>query len=112
MIALIYQFTLNTIMLIIVCVLGVSGEISSIGFYSDVMVFRTLTYGGVAVGNMILLNEDYDNEWIQHEYGHLKQERMLNVLYLPIVGIPSVIARLTQTYMWPETWADELGRTP
>lgn len=58
-----------------------------------------------------------------HEYGHTFQSRMLGPLYLPIVGLPSMLralyARLyrRRTGRWwpryfdgyPERWADRLG---
>ncbi len=58
-----------------------------------------------------------------HEYGHALQSRMLGPLYLPIVGVPSVLRVAYASAQWivtrqpwdgyydgfPESWADRLG---
>jgi hypothetical protein len=59
----------------------------------------------------------------RHEYGHTIQSRALGPLYLPLVGLPSVLRALyarwyrRRTGQWwpryfdgyPEDWADRLG---
>jgi hypothetical protein len=59
----------------------------------------------------------------QHEYGHSVQSRILGPLYLPVVGLPSVVRNLygrlyrrRTGHPWlryydgfPERWADRLG---
>lgn len=59
----------------------------------------------------------------EHEYGHTFQSRWLGPLYLPVVGVPSVLRnvysvgyhlvtrRRWQGYFdgFPEDWADRLG---
>lgn len=59
----------------------------------------------------------------EHEYGHTRQSRLLGPLYLPVVGLPSVMRnvyafayRLVKGRRWlgyydgfPEDWADRLG---
>lgn len=59
----------------------------------------------------------------RHEYGHTIQSRLLGPLYLPLVGLPSVLRALyarayrRRTGRWwpryfdgyPENWADRLG---
>lgn len=58
-----------------------------------------------------------------HEYGHARQSRLLGPLYLPVVGVPSVmrVAYASMQYLvtrkpwdgyydgFPENWADRLG---
>ena len=87
---------------------------------------------GVSLGEYIILDLVYKSvgpihlaKTVKHEYGHTKQSRMLGVLYLIVVGIPSatrnVIDRIfhknwsyeksTKWYYghYPENWADKLG---
>jgi hypothetical protein len=56
-----------------------------------------------------------------HEWGHFVQSCMLGPLYIPIVGIPSIIGQIrfnrskSRTVLeyysrYPEAWADRLGR--
>ena len=74
---------------------------------------------GASLGRYIVL-KPYDNmTTVRHEYGHVRQSRMLGPLYLIVVGIPSAInnlrSRRSQTVrnnyynMYPENWADKLG---
>jgi hypothetical protein len=58
-----------------------------------------------------------------HEYGHTFQSRWLGPLYLPVVGVPSVLRNVYAVAYreitgerwrgyfdgFPERWADELG---
>lgn len=108
----------GTVALIFAAILGVSGLVEDVQFHDGAMVVvpNTSQRWGLALGGIAFHTEANDPFYgpyaIAHERGHLKQEQLLGIFYLPIIGIPSVIARLTRTYMWPETWADELGRTP
>lgn len=67
------------------------------------------------------------DEWTRaHEYGHTFQSRWLGPLYLPLVGVPSVLrvvygiahreltgSRWTGYFDgYPERWADRLGGVP
>ena len=56
------------------------------------------------------------NSLFAHEYGHTKQSKILGPLYLPIVGLPSLIgngvAELGEhnhDYEWYEVWANQLS---
>ena len=108
-------FIQTTVALIFAAILGVSGLIEDVQFHGGTMVVvpDTGERWGLALGGMVFTTEANNPFWgpktIAHEQGHLKQEQLLGALYLPIVGIPSVIARLTRTYGWTEQWADELG---
>ena len=53
---------------------------------------------------------------VMHEYGHIRQSRMLGWLYLIVVGIPSALWALfyngpKEGYyrFYTERWADRLG---
>lgn len=81
--------------------------------------------GGIALGEQILLNDLWVrypvvyHQTSKHEYGHIRQSRMLGPLYLIVVGLPSItFASLTALRIlkskdyykrYPENWADRLG---
>lgn len=46
--------------------------------------------GGVTLGEYIFLYTDNANS-VLHEYGHVKQSRILGPLFLFVIGIPSII---------------------
>lgn len=74
---------------------------------------------GASLGRYIVLKPHHSMTTIRHEYGHVRQSRMLGPLYLFVVGIPSAInnlrsrkdAKVYENYynMYPENWADKLG---
>ena len=78
--------------------------------------------GGVSLGEFVFLaNEStLDTRMLSHEIGHRKQSRILGWLYLPVIGLPSVIwAVCFKRYrirnnvgyysFYTESWADRLG---
>ena len=86
--------------------------------------------GAVSLGLFVFFSTK-DNRYVpvgpenrDHEYGHSVQSRLLGPLYLPVVGVPSVMRvfwamghfaatgrRWAHYYDgFPERWADELGR--
>ncbi len=62
----------------------------------------------------------YDGKIIAHEYGHSLQSLYLGWLYLPLVGLPSMVRSIIwnkygldrERYFnaFPEKWADKLGK--
>ena len=65
--------------------------------------------------------EDYKRTLV-HEYGHTVQSAILGVLFLPVVGIPSMLWAVTPAFkryrrekrvsyyrFYPERWANSLG---
>lgn len=44
---------------------------------------------GVSLGKFIFAPDD--EEMLSHEYGHTRQSLFLGPLYLPVVGIPSIL---------------------
>lgn len=44
--------------------------------------------GGVTLGNYIVVN---NIKHLQHELGHTKQSKILGPLYIPVIGIPSLV---------------------
>lgn len=79
--------------------------------------------GSVTLGEYIFLCPSHygDKTVLQHERGHVIQSRILGWLYIPLIGIPSIIwAGCFETYrkkhkisyydFYTEKWADKLGR--
>lgn len=82
---------------------------------------------GVSLGNYIILNSTYseDIDSLNHELGHCIQSRLLGWLYLPLIGLPSLLGNIydrlfhkdweySRAVKWYynqpwEKWADELG---
>lgn len=78
--------------------------------------------GGISLGCYIFLDRffaELDGETLSHELGHCKQSKMLGWLYLPVVGLPSIIHASFYKYdpanpngyydFWTEAWADKIG---
>jgi hypothetical protein len=49
---------------------------------------------GVALGSIIIgtFHPQKDFEFLAHEYGHTLQSKILGPLYLPVIGIPSLVS--------------------
>lgn len=72
---------------------------------------------GISLGRYIVLSPKLEgNERVyRHEYGHTRQSLFFGPLYLPVIGVPSLIhAALHRSgdyyKFWTERWADRLGR--
>jgi hypothetical protein len=78
--------------------------------------------GAISLGKYIFIFSErmYRNDVINHEYGHCRQSLYLGWLYLPIIGLQSILwAALGQPlrkkygisyyWFWTEKWADKLG---
>ncbi len=80
-----------------------------------------------SLGLFVFLSDSLDaqrkEDVMIHEYGHTIQSLMLGVLYLPIIGVPSMIWCMTPYFQrkrirknisyysfYPERWADRLGK--
>ena len=92
------------------------------GVYRDVNVyFSNAMRGGISLGRYIFFNQGYtvNEKDLAHEYGHCLQSRRLGLLYLFVVGLPSIIHAAVYRYnsfdpngyyrYWCEAWADRLG---
>lgn len=75
---------------------------------------------GLSLGHFIFVHDDTDGRLVNHEYGHTRQSRYLGVLFLFVVGIPSIIwagcfgkyraaKRISYYSFYTEKWADKLG---
>ena len=111
----------TTVALIVVCILGVAGSVDSMTPYRDAFVIRTeVSQGGAAFGGFIFTSAtNTDAALMDHEYGHLLQNRAMGAAGLPLLTIGSVTAALLYSTgiltpaqydnAWPEAWATELG---
>nr|BCX01108.1 MAG: hypothetical protein KatS3mg041_1154 [Bacteroidota bacterium] len=46
---------------------------------------------GLALGRFIFLRAGCADQMLAHEYGHVRQSRLLGPLYLPVIGLPSLL---------------------
>ena len=76
--------------------------------------------GGISLGKYVIVRDvlkDYPGRTERHELGHARQSRMLGWLYLPLIGLPSLLwaawwneDRNRSYYsFYTERWADILG---
>lgn len=76
--------------------------------------------GGVSLGRYIVVPGYVSPKTLAHEWGHCRQSLILGWLYLPVVGLPSLLwawahsslrrLRTVSYYrFWTERWADRLG---
>lgn len=87
----------------------------------DVIVRRsTRMRGGISLGKYVIVSQWAQKKIVMHEYGHTRQSKMLGWLYLPFIGLPSIvwawmygniIKPTTNGYykFYTERWADKLG---
>ena len=85
--------------------------------FAEVYVFKVgFQRGAVSLGRYIFVDDYYKHKTIRHEYGHSIQSRYLGWLYLPIIGLPSIIwaciyKYTNKDYYWfyTEKWPDKLA---
>lgn len=79
---------------------------------------------GLSLGMFIFTAEDVSPAIRDHEYGHSLQSLILGPLYLPVIGLPSLVwanarrasrpwrsGRKDYYAFYPERWANRLGRS-
>ena len=75
---------------------------------------------GVSLGMFIFVSNIDNEKTIKHEYGHTIQSMILGVLYLLVIGLPSIIwagcfdkyrekHNISYYSLYTEKWADKLG---
>ncbi len=82
-------------------------------------IYKESFPGGITLGEYVVLGGGVSQEDIKHEYGHVRQSRMLGWLYLIVVGVPSLwhafwhdklwLRHKEYEHFWTERWADRLG---
>lgn len=98
------------------------GKKQSFYKYKDAYVTHvTGRWGAISLSCFIFADDVYfQSTMIKHEYGHTLQSKKLLVLYLPVIGIPSLAwNRLFRGYrmrnrksyydFYTESWANKLG---
>ncbi len=104
----------TTLMLIGICLLGVTGKIDGVIMYQDVLAIHADIRHAFAYGGFIVSGPNSEN-FLAHEYGHLLQERNYGLLYEVLVALPSLISALVSdsseihATRWFEVDATELG---
>lgn len=97
---------------------GISNAITLTMGWNEVCVYTipSKSLEGVSLGKYIIVSENFSDDTIMHEYGHCKQSMYLGWLYLPIIGLPSLIWNCIYQYtnkdyywLFCEKWADKLG---
>lgn len=96
---------------------GISNIITITKGWNEVCVYEIPEhFGCVSLGKYIIVCENATDTDIMHEYGHSKQSMYLGWLYLPIIGLPSLIWNCiyqytNKSYYWfyTEKWANKLG---
>lgn len=81
-----------------------------------------LPSGSVSLGDYIFLCPSHldDPDVLKHEQGHQKQSTILGWLYLPVIGLPSIVwagcfagyrkkHKVSYYDFYTEHWADKLG---
>lgn len=68
--------------------------------------------GGLTLGEFIFTNGP---QHVKHESGHVIQSRILGPLYLPVIGVSSLLHAAfhhckNYVHFWTEKWAEKLGR--
>lgn len=94
----------------------VKHKLGSIKFY-----YAKTFPGGITLGEYIIVGTKKEKT-VRHEFGHVKQSRILGPLYLPVIGLPSVIhagingiinccdkSPYGYYHLYTEAWANKLG---
>lgn len=84
--------------------------------FKDAIVRRSTKFlGGISLGKYIIVNQWAKRERVMHEYGHCVQSKRWGWLYLPVVGLSSLIHTMLckeESYLackfWTERRANEI----
>ena len=88
--------------------------------YKSAKVYVWNRKDGISLGEYIFVPSFADEDYIKHEYGHTVQSHYLGVLYLLVIGLPSIVwAGCFKSYrkkhgisyysFYTERWANTLG---
>lgn len=92
-------------------------DINAFGAINDATYYITdCIKGGVTLGEYIFLGAKASGKALTkyHEYGHVRQSRLLGPFYLIVIGLPSIIRAGLNLYkdyyaFYTESWADKWG---
>lgn len=83
----------------------------------DFTLYAKDTPGSVTLGRHIFISSRAGSNTIKHETGHVKQSQILGPLYLPLIGMPSILWAAIHKKIAPkksyysfytEKWANKL----
>lgn len=93
------------------------------GFFRGARLIGWKLGSSMALGMYIFLGRE-DLKLLHHEYGHTLQSAMLGPLYIPLIGLPSLVwaglpafekmrekKGISYYSFYCEKWADMLGKT-
>lgn len=100
--------------------------VKRVWFNEERTVWKTIDYtawklhSGLSLGPFVFVNKDASLDTLKHEDGHSMQSMMLGWLYLPVIGLPSLIwaclykmpainKKWSYYDFYTEKWADKLG---
>jgi hypothetical protein len=111
----------QTLLAVIIIALRRSRVTGREAYHNTAIIYLRDFPGGISLGRYIILNRRYkkNNNSKKHEYGHSVQSMYLGWLYLPVIGLPSILRVLIWKYRrldpkdyylgYPEDWANRLG---
>ena len=115
----VWQFPQNLVGVVFGCFLKGKRRLSGIhGIPPEIrLVGARNMRGGISLGNFVYLRPPVYERMARHEYGHCLQSRLLGPLYLPVIGLPSLLwaiwwhpGRPVGYYtFYTERWADRLA---
>jgi hypothetical protein len=88
--------------------------------YKGIDVYTGKFSGGISLGLYIIMDDDASENTKKHEWGHTRQSLRWGWLYLPIVGLTSIVWCTLHQYnktlnkkdydsIWPENMANKYG---
>lgn len=97
------------------------GKVEFIHYHKHAFIFMAdKMSGSISLGTVVILckNHSKSNPTIQHELGHVIQSHYLGMLYLFVIGIPSICWAAKYNHFNPnsyysfytEKWANRLGK--
>ena len=115
-----WQLPQNLLGLLFLLRLGGPSRAACVTRREDVRYFYYDAFpGGVTLGNYVFLSTVFRTSTrdVNHEWGHVRDSRLLGPLYLPVIGIPSGLHALwwrrhqARDYyaFWTERRADRRG---
>ena len=113
-----WQLPQNLLGLLYRDILTYKDEVYLLNTTENFTLYTKDTSGCVTLGRYIFISSRAGSDTIKHEIGHVKQSQILGPLYLPLIGIPSILQVIVhkkiasnKSYYWfyTEKWANKLA---
>lgn len=76
------------------------------------IVFRSrLMFGGICLGGFIFVSKDAGIGIVYHEIGHSVQNILWGLLFLPVIGIPSIVCAAIGIKNYEDLWFERQATT-